>query len=192
MFPDATSVSPHPRVRALPQGSLEEVQRNHAPACRMASVVCADLGRLLGTRCPVPHSHPTPRREASGHLYSCSNHTPHWPDAPRRRPRGRRDVSPEPGGDCRPHCHPRRFVLLVADRACAQAPSHVGSLVHALPHTGSWGPAEVQGSHRGKGLTEEMSPGHAGQGRRGAEVMGASTGPDGLGREEAGQAGARP
>lgn len=60
------------------------------------------------------------------------------------------------------------------------------------PHTGSWGPAEVQGSHRGKGLAEEMSPGHPSQGRRGAEVMGASTGPDGLGREEAGQAGARP
>lgn len=39
-------------------------------------MVRADLGGLLGTRCPAPHGHLAPQPEASGRLYSCFNPTP--------------------------------------------------------------------------------------------------------------------
>ena len=70
--------------------------------------------------------------------------------------------------------------------------ARVGSLICALPHASFWGPEEVQSPHPGKGSAVEMSPWWPGQGCKGSEIVGAKTGPDGQGRGEAGQAGARP
>lgn len=141
--------------------------------------------------CCAPHSHLAPQWEASAYLY------PHlfwatwqlchsWPQAPERRPRGERDVSPESREACRPQCQPSRPpAQVLCPAGCRRSPGAV-PITCGLPSLPNFMAAagvqkRMQSPHLG--FTEEISPWHQGQGRektadghsqgcRGSEVTG--------------------